>query len=130
MKMIVTVYENDCQHPLTNRLIRMLAVIRFRVPSETASGFALDAERVLAVLGECAGFVQGDLGRAVDDPTLWVLVTRWANVGSYRRALSSYEVRAPAMALSGRGIDEPSAYEIMVGDGSTPPNQQKPRGGA
>jgi hypothetical protein len=23
----------------------------------------------------------------------------------------------------------PSAYEILVGEGSTPPNQQKPRGG-
>ena len=107
----------------------MLAVIRFRVSSERATQFGLDAERALAVLRQCAGFVQGDLGRAADDPTLWVFVTRWSNVGSYRRALSSYEVRAQAVPLLSQAIDEPSAYEILVGEGATPPNEQKPRGG-
>jgi quinol monooxygenase YgiN len=107
----------------------VLAVIRFRVSSERATQFRLDAERALAVLQQCAGFIQGDVGRAADDPTLWALVTRWANVGSYRRALSSYEVKAQAEALLSQAIDEPSAYEILVGEGATPPNQQKPRGG-
>jgi hypothetical protein len=130
MKMIVTSVENDCQHPDEPlRLMRVLAVTRFRVPAGTATGFRLDAERALAVLRPCVGFVQGDLGQAADDPTLWVLVTRWANVGSYRRAMANYEVRAQATALLNRAINEPSAYEILVGEGSTPPNQQKPRGG-
>ncbi len=108
----------------------MLAVTRFRVSSEQAAQFGRDAEQALAVLRRCAGFVQGDLGRAADDPTLWALVTRWSNVGSYRRALSSYEVKVEAIALLSQAIDEPSAYEILVGEGATPPNQQKPRGGA
>jgi heme-degrading monooxygenase HmoA len=107
----------------------VLAVTRFRVPAEQATVFQLDAERAIGVLQQCTGFVQGDLARAADDPTLWMLVTRWSNMGSYRRAMSSYEVRAEANALLSRGIDEPSAYEILVGEGSTPPNQQKPRGG-
>jgi quinol monooxygenase YgiN len=108
----------------------VLAVTRFRVSSEQATQFGRDAEHALFVLRQCAGFVQGDLGRAADDPTLWVLVTRWSNVGSYRRALSSYEVRVQAVPLLSQAIDEPSAYEILVGEGSTPPNQQKPRGDA
>ena len=89
----------------------MLAVTRFRVPAEQAGAFRTDAEHAIAVLEQCAGFVQGDLGRAADDPTLWVLVTKWVNIGSYRRAMSSYEVRAEASALLTRAIDEPSAYE-------------------
>ncbi|MEP6527928.1 MAG: antibiotic biosynthesis monooxygenase family protein [Nocardioidaceae bacterium] len=108
----------------------MLAVTRFRVSSEQATQFGRDVEQALALLRQCSGFIQGDLGRAADDPTLWVLVTRWSNVGSYRRALSSYEVKVHAMALLSQAIDEPSAYEIVVGEGATPPNQQKPRGGA
>jgi heme-degrading monooxygenase HmoA len=107
----------------------MLALTRLRVSAEEATQFRLAAEHALDGLRKCPGFMQGDLGRAVDDPTLWVLVTRWANVGSYRRALSSYEVRVQADPVLSRAIDEPSAYEILVGHGSTPPNLQKPRGG-
>ena len=129
MKMIVTLSENDCQHLVWHYAPCMLAVIRFRVSSEQATQFGREAEQALAVLRQCSGFVQGDLGRAADDPTLWVLVTRWSNMGSYRRALSSYEVKVQAVALLSQAIDEPSAYEILVGEGATPPNQQKPRGG-
>jgi hypothetical protein len=107
----------------------MLAVTRFRVPPEQTPHFGPEAEHALDVLRQCAGFIQGDLGRATDDPTLWVLVTRWSNVGSYRRALSSYDVKVQAVALLSQAIDEPSAYEILVGEGATPPTQQKPRGG-
>jgi quinol monooxygenase YgiN len=108
----------------------VLAVTRFRVPAEQTTAFRMDAERAIAVLEQCAGFVQGDLGRAADDPTIWVLVTRWLNMGSYRRAMSSYEVRVETNPLLTQAIDEPSAYEILVGEASTPPNQQKPRGGS
>ena len=42
-------------------------------------------------------------GRNLDDPTLWVLTTHWADVGSYRRALSSYEVQRRAGLLQPLG---------------------------
>jgi quinol monooxygenase YgiN len=108
----------------------VLAVTRFRVSAAQAAQFAADAQQAMAVFQQCTGFVQGHLGRAVDAPTIWVLVTRWADIGSYRRAMSSYEVRAETNALLSLAIDEPSAYEILFGEGSTPPNQQKPRGGS
>ena len=47
----------------------------------------------LAALAERPGYVGGHVGRNVDDPDLWVLTTSWANVGSYRRALSAYDVK-------------------------------------
>ena len=63
----------------------------------------------MAVLAEGVGYVAGRVGRNLDDPDLWVLTTTWANVGSYRRALSSYDVKVAAVPLLSRAIDEPSA---------------------
>ena len=42
-----------------------------------------------------------------------MLVTTWENVGAYRRALSSYDVKLHAVPLLSRAIDEPSAYEVV-----------------
>ncbi|MGH3744480.1 MAG: antibiotic biosynthesis monooxygenase family protein, partial [Mycobacteriales bacterium] len=68
----------------------------------------------LAVLAERPGFVRGSLGRAADDPSAWVLVTEWAGVGAWRRALSSYDVKVHARPLLALGRDEPSAFEVLV----------------
>jgi len=45
---------------------------------------------------------------------LWTLTTRWRDTGSYRRALSSFEVKAVAVPLLSRAIDEPTAYEVAL----------------
>jgi hypothetical protein len=52
------------------------------------------------------------MGRTLDDPTLWSLVTQWENVGSYRRALSNNDVKMNAVPTLARAIDEPGAYEL------------------
>jgi len=69
------------------------------------------------VLRACEGCVSAEFGRNLDEPDLWVLVTRWSDVGSYRRALSSYDVRVAMAPLMGAVIDEPSAYESAAADG-------------
>lgn len=89
----------------------MLVVNRFRVPEAEAAAFRADVERALAALAERPGHVRGQVGRNVDDPTLWTLVTTWEHVGAYRRALSSYDVKLHAVPLLSRAVDEPSAYE-------------------
>ncbi len=94
----------------------MLVVNRFRVPEDEAETFRADLEAALAVLAQRKGYDDGRLGRNVDDPTLWVMVTRWQDVGSYRRALSSYDVKVGAVPLLSRAIDEPSAYEALDGE--------------
>ena len=94
----------------------MLVVNRFRVPVPEGETFRHDLERARAALAACAGYVGGELGRNVDDPELWVLTTRWENVGSYRRALSSYDVKLYAVATLGRALEEPSAYERVEPD--------------
>ena len=94
----------------------MLVITRFRVPADrtTPEGFRSQLEGALAVLAAQRGYVEGVVGRNVDDPELWVLQTRWSGPGAYRRALSAYDVKLNAWALLGQAIDEPSAYELAT----------------
>jgi quinol monooxygenase YgiN len=99
----------------------VLVVNRFR---EADPAFREHLEQALAVVTAQRGCEDGRLGRNVDDPELWVMVTRWADVGSYRRALSSYDVKIGAVPLLSRALDEPSAFEDLDGD----LNRSIPRG--
>jgi quinol monooxygenase YgiN len=90
----------------------VLVVNRFR---ESEPAFREELEAALAVVRTQPGFEDGRAGRNVDDPTLWVMVTRWRDVGSYRRALSSYDVKVGVVPLLSRAIDEPSAFEDLDG---------------
>jgi hypothetical protein len=92
----------------------VLVVNRFRV-TEGDDSFRADLEGALGLLAQQKGYVDGRLGRNVDDPRLWVMVTQWQDVGSYRRALSSYDVKLGAVPLLSRAVDEPSAYEALDG---------------
>ena len=105
----------------------MLVVSRFRVEPGGAEAFAGEVDAAWAALAVRPGYVDGAVGRNVDDPTLWVLQTRWADVGSYRRALSAYDVKLHAVPLLSRAIDEPSAYEILGSGGAAALNRSRPR---
>jgi hypothetical protein len=91
----------------------VLVVNRFRADDVAIRA---DLQAALGVLSAQVGYEDGRLGRSVDDPSLWVMVTRWRDVGSYRRALSSYDVKVGAVPLLSRAIDEPSAFEDLDGD--------------
>ena len=104
----------------------MIVVNRFRVEEAEAERFASDVHAALETLASRPGYVDGQVGRNVDDPTLWVLATTWENVGSYRRALSAYDVKVSAVPLLSRALDEPSAYEVL-GPGQAAPNRARPR---
>ena len=91
----------------------MLVVNRFRVPLDNGETFRAELDTARAALEERPGYVEGRIGRNLDDPTLWVLTTRWENVGAYRRALSAYDVKLKAVPLLSRALDEPSAYELV-----------------
>ena len=86
----------------------MLVVNRFRVADEDA--FCANLAAATAALGERPGFLGAEHGRNLDEPDLWVLVTTWANVGSYRRALSAYDVKVALAPLMTDLLHEPSAY--------------------
>ncbi len=91
----------------------MLVVNRFRVPAPEADALRAQLEEAHALLATKPGYVDGTLGRNLDEPDLWVLTTRWESVGAYRRALSSYDVKLAAVPTLSRALDEPSAYEVV-----------------
>ena len=104
----------------------MLVVTRLRTPSpDAAAELRVGLLRALDVLAAKPGWVGGDVGRNVDDPALWVLTTRWENVGSYRRALGSYEGKMHIQPLMVHALDEPSAYEVV--EEGTDLNEAQPR---
>lgn len=96
----------------------MLALNRFVVAPERTAQFTAQAHAALAALAARPGYRGGELTRALDDPARWCLVTRWASVGAYRRALGAFEVKVNATPLLAGSADEPSAYEVLA---STPP---------
>jgi heme oxygenase (mycobilin-producing) len=92
----------------------VLSVTRHQVPAEQTETFLLRARDALDTLRARPGFQHGTVGRATDDPTLFVLVTAWADVGSWRRALSGYDVRVAAVPLLATAIDDANAYESLL----------------
>lgn len=98
----------------------MMVVNRFRADV----GFPDRVRPVLELLQSKEGFTDADLGQNLDEPDLWVLVTRWRDVGSYRRALGGMESKMIVVPLLSEAIDEPSAYDSPDHVG-----ENRPRGG-
>ena len=94
-----------------------MVVTRYVVPEAEAVSFRELAVDALDALAARPGCRTVNVGRATDDPTLWLLQSEWDGVGAYRRALSSYDVKARAVPLMYRAVDEPSAYEVVVTHG-------------
>jgi heme-degrading monooxygenase HmoA len=92
----------------------VLALNRFVVASERTAEFTGQAHAALAAFAGRPGYQGGELTRAFDDPACWCLVTRWASVGAYRRALGSYEVKVNATRLMAGAVDEPAGYEVLA----------------
>ncbi|MPQ97511.1 antibiotic biosynthesis monooxygenase [Modestobacter sp. I12A-02628] len=88
----------------------MFAVLRLRVPDGGADELAAQVTELLAALAGRPGFLGGESGRAVDDPSLWAVVTRWDGVGAYRRGLSAAEVKVAGAPVWLHVVDEPGAF--------------------
>jgi hypothetical protein len=91
----------------------VFVVIRFRVGQAGQPAFVERLEAAVEVLSRQKGFVAARTGRNADDPELLALSMEWVNIGSYRRALSPYEVKLAAVPLLSEAIDEPSAYDDL-----------------
>jgi quinol monooxygenase YgiN len=94
----------------------VLVTTRFRIPEADGETFLASARRAVEALAGRPGFRSGRVGRAIEDPEAWVVHSEWDGVGSYRRALSGYDVKVYAAPLLGLAIDEPSAYEVLFSD--------------
>jgi len=90
----------------------MYAVFRFAVDSDEQSFTQAGAPALDALRGS-AGCLSAALVRAVEEPTLWLLIAEWEGVGAYRRALSSYDVRLYAHPFLARALTDESAFEVV-----------------
>ncbi len=92
----------------------MLSVTRHHVPPAQAQRFLADVRAALDALRVRPGFVGGTAGRSTDDPDLWVLVTQWRDVGSFRRALSAFDVKVSAVPLLATTLDGSNVFESLL----------------
>lgn len=86
-----------------------MAISRFRVPGDP-SGFRAMAEAVVGRFSASTGCLDAQLVQNLDEPELWAIVSRWADVGSYRRAFNGTDAKLVLVPLLSLAIDEPSAY--------------------
>jgi quinol monooxygenase YgiN len=91
----------------------VLLVARLR-PAADTEAFQAEVVAAIEALALRPGHLRSRLARALDDPECWVLVSEWQNVGSYRRALSSYDVKMASGGLMGAVIEEPTAYQAVI----------------
>ncbi len=88
----------------------VLAISRFQVPPERTADFRARAEAAVAFFAGCRGCQDAWLLQNLDEPTLWTITSKWADVGSYRRSFNGYEAKLVLVRLLSEAIDEPSAY--------------------
>lgn len=91
----------------------LVVVTRHRVPASSSGEFLKQARHAAELLGGRPGFLDATLARSLDDPDVVMLTTRWRDVGSYRRALSPYDVKVGAVPLLSTALDEPTTYEVL-----------------
>ena len=85
----------------------MLAVSRFTdVDPDLAQGLHRVAEHWRASPG--CDWVE--VVRNLDQEDLWAVVSRWRDVGSYRRSFAGHEAKMVLTPVLLRAVDEPSAY--------------------
>lgn len=85
----------------------MLVINRFQDPGP---GFAERAAEGVDFWRQREGCVSMELVRNLDDDGLWAIVSRWVNVGAYRRSFGGYEAKMILTPLLSLSVDEPSAY--------------------
>ena len=89
----------------------VMAISRFRVPGDP-SGLRVQAGAVVEQFRASPGSAGAELVQNLDEPELWAIVSRWADVGSYRRAFNGYDGQVVLVPLLSEAIDEPGAYDV------------------
>lgn len=95
----------------------MLAVNRLRSFGDADEQVTDELSVLIDVLAGMPGFRAARAGRCIDEPDVWLLLSEWESVGTYRRALSSHAVKASGYPVFVRIVDEPGAYEVLLSTG-------------
>lgn len=73
-----------------------------------------EVEQVLDLFSAKPGFQSAKVGLALDDDSTGLLILKFDSVGSYRRALSAYDIKVAATSFLSAARDESSAFEILI----------------
>lgn len=73
-----------------------------------------DAQIAIETLQTKPGFVEASAMRSPDEPGRLIVTSKWTDVGSYRRALSSTESKMTVWPFLADMHDEPSAFEVLL----------------
>jgi quinol monooxygenase YgiN len=92
----------------------VLVITRHVTTATKVEDFLAAAGRAAEALAERPGCQSVQVARAIDDPATFCVVSQWDDVGSYRRALSNFEVKIAAVPLLATAADEPSAFEVLL----------------
>jgi hypothetical protein len=91
----------------------VLVVTRHPRSGPAGRDLLAEARDLLDVLTGLPGFRRGWVASAVDDPDVVLVVHEWDDVGSWRRALGSFDVKTRTPFLL-TAADEPSAFEVLT----------------
>jgi hypothetical protein len=72
------------------------------------------AQIAIETLQALPGFIEAQAGRSPDEPSRLIVTTKWEDVGSYRRALSSYAAKISVWPFLANMHDQPSAFEVLL----------------
>ena len=72
------------------------------------------AETAIKTLQSKPGFLEASVGRSPDQVDRLIVTTKWSDVGSYRRALSSTEAKLNVWPFLANMHDQPSAFEVLL----------------
>ncbi|MDQ4039312.1 MAG: antibiotic biosynthesis monooxygenase [Actinomycetota bacterium] len=95
----------------------MLAVHRLRALGSADERVTAELSELIDVLATQPGFRYARAGRCLDEPDVWMLLSEWNSVGTYRRAMSSHAVKTSGYPVFIRVLDEPGAYELVLSTG-------------
>jgi hypothetical protein len=86
--------------------------MRFAV--EDRSDFLVQARVAVELLRTRAGCLGIDVFQSVDSVGEMLITTRWQDMGSYRKAMSAYEVKESVIPFFSQARDEYSTFETIV----------------
>ena len=89
-------------------LVTMRFTVRDRVDFLAQAGVCVE------VLRTRAGCLGVDVLQSVDSIEELLITTRWLDVGSYRKAMSAFEVKEKVIPFLSHARDEDSTFETLV----------------
>ena len=81
--------------------------------SQDSEQWRLEAQTALTVVAQHSGFLDAQILHSPDEPSRYLVEVRWQDVGSYRRAMSSTEMKLHVWPFLAGMLNEPTVYETL-----------------